>query len=154
MLITFVGMPASGKSTVGKIFAEKLAYQFLDLDALICEREQKSIPEIFAQQGEDAFRKVERDALISTLNYRNTILSTGGGAPCFFDNMDLINQAGLSIFLKTPVDILLQRIREDTKNIRPLYDTKSDEELKVFLEELLLKRELFYKKAKLWLKLD
>lgn len=152
MLIVLVGMPASGKSTLGQEIARKLNFKFIDLDHLICEREQCDIPEIFRTQGESYFRQAERNALISVLSLTDLVLATGGGAPCFFDNMDLINQSALSLFLETPIATIAERIRADRDNIRPLYAQKSHQELIDYLDELYKKRQFFYQKAHLILK--
>jgi shikimate kinase len=152
MLITLIGMPASGKSTLGKSLAKKLNYQFLDLDSLIVKLQNKPIAEIFAENGEAYFRQVEREALQMALNQPNTILATGGGAPCFFDNMDLINQKSLSIYLKTELPILAQRIQNDRRNTRPLYQAESEEDLLPKLKNTWNNRHQFYEKAKIhWL---
>ena len=149
MLIVFVGMPASGKSTVGKRVAQHLDFEFIDLDAHICDREECQIPEIFEKGGEDLFRKAEQAALKSILQRKNLVVSTGGGTPCFFDNMEQINQCGLSIYLRLPIETIATRIMADKKNIRPLYDNKSRKELLQYLTELFQKRRLFYEKSHL-----
>lgn len=151
MLIVFVGMPASGKSTVGKLMAQNLGFEFIDLDTLICDREACQIPQIFEEKGEEGFRNAEQAALKSVLHRKNLILSTGGGTPCFFDNMEQINQYGLSIYLQTPIETLVMRIMADQQNIRPLYAHKSPEELKQYLIELFQKRRGFYEKSHLYL---
>ena len=93
--IFLVGMPSSGKSTLGRRLARALGYRFADLDKLIVQDQKRTIPEIFASEGEDYFRKVEQRILRATQQNRSLVVATGGGAPCFFDNMD---------FIKRPMD--------------------------------------------------
>jgi shikimate kinase len=152
MLITLIGMPASGKSTLGKSLAKKLNYQFLDLDNLIVKLQGKTISEIFAEKGEAYFRQAEREALQVALNQVDTVIATGGGAPCFFDNIELINQKSLSIYLKTDLPILTQRIQQDRRNLRPLYQSESEADLLQKLKNTWDTRHPFYEKAKIhWL---
>ena len=132
--IYLVGMPASGKTTIGKLLAEKLSYQFVDLDNKLEEKERKSIPEIFKEIGEGYFRKLEREVLLETLNEK-TVIATGGGAPCFFDNMDFIKNNGISVFLNTPVKILADRALKSVGS-RPLLKDFDGEKL---IEELINK---------------
>jgi len=145
--IFLVGMPASGKTTLGKEIAQEKGFQFIDLDNYIEEKNQTSIKNIFETQGEESFRKLERDALEDMLKFEKVIVATGGGTPCFFDNMEFINENGQSIFLNNSLETLVDRILNDKTEHRPLYQNKSREELLDFLEKLYLKRSPFYKKA-------
>ena len=139
-------MPGSGKTTLGKQVAVELFCPFVDLDEEIESREKKSIPEIFAQQGEDYFRQVESALLHEWAGSdKSFIMATGGGAPCFHRGIDVINQSGLSIFLDTPVDQLVQRLAEKTG--RPLVKAKDTEELKDKLEQMRQVRLPFYQRA-------
>ncbi len=143
----------SGKSTVGKELATSLKMQFLDLDNYIEKRNFKTIPEIFASEGESSFRKIEQKALHEVSEFDNVIIATGGGAPCFFDNMDLIKKTGVSIYLNGSSRILAERLL-NSKIDRPLIKGKSKEELISFLAETLSKRNEWYRQADVILDFD
>lgn len=147
MNIILIGMPGSGKSTLGRALVSALNYSFYDLDERIVLREKKSIEAIFAQHGEGYFREVERTVLQEALASENVVISTGGGAPCFFDNMNLIKKNGKSIFLKVPLVTLLARLKSGADTSRPMLKGKSESELKLFLETKLAERELYYNNA-------
>lgn len=132
----------SGKSTIGKKLANKLSYAFYDLDTEIEKQEGKTISEIFEQKGEEYFRMLESEAL-KTLSNENQVVALGGGTPCFNENIDFINQNGISIYLKYNSGILFSRL-VNAKNQRPLLADKTDDELKVFIEAKLTEREIFY----------
>ncbi len=137
----------SGKTTLGKKLANKLGYQFVDLDEAIEQHEQKSIVSIFENQGEDFFRTIESkmlDEILTTTS--NVVLSVGGGTPCYFKNMELINKQATSIYLKYNVGMLYSRLIS-AKTKRPLIAKKSDEELKDFIQKTLLEREGFYNQS-------
>jgi shikimate kinase len=137
----------SGKTTLGRKLANKLDYDFIDLDELIEEQEKLGISEIFSKQGEDSFRKTENRILNETLTTKkNIVLSVGGGTPCYFNNMELINKQATSIYLKYNVGMLFSRLIS-AKTKRPLIAKKSDEELKDFIQKTLLEREEFYNKS-------
>jgi shikimate kinase len=139
----------SGKSSLGKELAHKLGLAFADLDGLIEEKEGKKISEIFETDGEKRFREIEHDCLISTLQLNNVIISTGGGTPCFFDNMEMINAKGISIYIKYNSGILVSRL-DANKDKRPLIKhCKNREELELFVKDLLEKREKYYLQSKL-----
>lgn len=148
MKIFLIGMPGSGKTTLGKQVADHLHIEFVDLDAEIEKQEQKSISEIFSQQGEDHFRIIEarllRDWAAGT---RSFVMSTGGGAPCFYKGMDIINEYGLSIFLNCPVPELVERVKRNKE--RPLLLTADENELREKLERMLAGRLACYQEAKL-----
>jgi shikimate kinase len=146
--IFLIGMPGSGKSTVGKKLAARLGYAFLDLDEVIIAREGQSIAQLFKQQGQDYFREVEATALRSEEPFNNgLVLATGGGTPCFLDNMAYMQRQGLTVYLRVPVQNLLERFTEEELSIRPLLKNKSQTELLAYLSETLAHREQFYKKA-------
>ncbi len=137
----------SGKTTLGKKLANKLGYHFVDLDEAIEQHEQKSIVSIFENQGEDFFRTIESkmlDEILTTTS--NVVLSVGGGTPCYFNNMELINKQATSIYLKYNVGMLYSRLIS-AKTKRPLIAKKSDEELKDFIQKTLLEREGFYNQS-------
>jgi shikimate kinase len=129
--IFLVGMPSSGKSTLGRKLARLLNYEFVDMDKLIVDDQGMTIPAIFSSKGEDHFREVESRILKTLLPDQSYVVATGGGVPCFFDNMDYIKANGLSIFLDIPPHILAERIENHGKDDRPLLSglTELEEEL-------------------------
>ncbi len=135
--IYLVGMPSSGKSTLGRRLARALEYGFVDLDKLIIQDQKRTIREIFASEGEDYFRKVEQRILLDTQLNHSLVVATGGGAPCFFDNMDFIKANGLSIFLNVSPSELASRILNHNKDDRPLLSgiKNLEDELTVRLAE-------------------
>ena len=141
-------MPSSGKSTLGRQLARSLGYQFIDMDELIVNQEISTIAEIFKYKGEDYFRKVESKILKGIKSNQKLLIATGGGVPCFFDNMDFIKANGTSIFLNVQPEDLLKRIQKSEGNNRPLIDKKKTNE--VLLNELEEKYEYrlkFYEQA-------
>ena len=149
MLIFLLGMMGSGKTTLGRELAEKLGYTFLDLDAVIEQKEGKTIAEIFAAEGQEWFRELEREALQSIIsNYKQAIVATGGGTPCFFNNITLMNAAGETIFLDVPTEFLAERLSQSDLTARPLLAGKTQSELISFLGKTLADRRQFYVQAK------
>jgi len=148
MRIYLVGYMGSGKSRLGRRFSEHLKTQFVDMDFYIEERNCKSIPKIFAEEGEAEFRNKERKALEELSEFTDLVIATGGGAPCFFDNMDLMNETGKTIYLNIDPAILADRLMK-SKTERPLIQGKSKEELIAFIDETLKKRNEFYSKAQI-----
>ena len=143
-----VGYMASGKSTFGKELAKDKGLPFLDLDECVESREGRSISEIFAKEGEEYFRKRERKILHEICNEADEfVLATGGGTPCFFDNMDYMNQAGTTVFLNTSPLVIVDRLKRQRAD-RPLLAMYSDDELEFFVREHLESRLSFYLKAK------
>jgi shikimate kinase len=148
MKLFLIGLPGSGKSTLAKELSKKLKYPFTDTDELICKKEGSSIEEIFINKGENNFRKIESDILKELVRTNgNAIISTGGGTPCFFDNMEIINQNGISIFLNIPIIKITKRLMDSPDQNRPLIKGKNKEQIKKFLEEKLLERLPYYSKA-------
>ena len=144
--IFFIGMPSSGKSTLGKRVADALHYRFLDTDKQIVRDEGRSIPEIFAESGEAYFREAERRVLRTIRPGDNTVVSTGGGMPCFHDNMEYINATGISVFLDVPVNILVRRLLAHATDDRPL-NNPSDPDLFNTLQQRYIHRLQFYNQA-------
>ncbi len=144
--IVLVGFMGSGKSTVGKLLAEALDMEFIDMDLYIEKQQKCSIKEIFTNKGETYFRKVESVALLEVLsNSKRNVISTGGGAPCYLDNMNLIKLNSLSVYLKVGRIRLIERLKNDTE--RPLLQNKTSKELLSFVKTTLGDREKYYSQA-------
>ncbi|MDX8341416.1 shikimate kinase [Draconibacterium sp. IB214405] len=147
MRIYLIGYMGCGKSRLGRLLSEHMGVQFVDMDDYIEERNCRTIPQIFAEDGEDGFRKIERKALEELSEFTDVIIATGGGAPCFFDNVDVMNKSGKTIFLNIDPAILADRLMK-SKTERPLIKGKSRDELVVFIDDTLKKRKEFYSKAR------
>ena len=145
--IFLIGYMGAGKTTLGKAFAGKLNIPFIDLDWYIEERFQKTVGELFTERGEGGFRELERSLLHEVAEFENVVISTGGGTPCFFDNMEFMNQAGKTVFLEVHPDILFRRLRV-AKQQRPILQGKQDDELRTFIIQALEKRAPFYTQAR------
>ena len=144
MKIYLIGMPGSGKSTLGKQLASALDLPFFDLDKEIEKREGRAIPEIFAQSGEEHFRLVESAILREFAgNVDSFVLATGGGAPCFFENMEVLNASGITVYLKVTISTLIHRLRHSKD--RPLLN--SDADLETRLTALLGSRQPVYERS-------
>ena len=150
MKIFLIGLPGSGKTTLGKQLAEKLNLPFVDLDLEIEKKEGKTVQEIFAQKKENYFREMESKILKDfCLSESDIVIATGGGAPCFFDNMMVMNQSGKTIFLDVPASEIARRLQETNLTERPLFSKLSSEQLKDKIEWLRSQRISFYKQAQL-----
>ena len=144
--IYLIGFMGAGKSHTGRRLAQLLDLPFLDLDHAIEAAAGRTITEIFTQEGEAAFRERERTALHTTAQYGSGIFATGGGLPCFFDNLEWMGQHGIRIYLQVPPAILLQRL-ERGKDQRPLLRDRSHEELLAYIHEKLGERGPYYEQA-------
>lgn len=143
-------MPGSGKSTLGKQLANKLMIPFVDLDQEIENHEQKSVNEIFAQSGEDYFRQVESKLLHQfAASPDSFVMATGGGAPIFFDGMNVINQSGISVFLNVSIDTLVKHT--SNRSTRPLLKNESEGELREKLTKIREARLKIYQQARITL---
>lgn len=141
-------MPASGKSTIGKLIAKQLGFNFIDLDKVIVENEGEEITDIFHLKGESYFREIERKHLINLMKRKEGfVLATGGGAPCFFDNMDLMNSHGITIFLNVAVDELFDKLSRKGTSKRPLLKNFSDNDLHSELKSKYSNRKKYYEKS-------
>lgn len=144
--IILIGYMGSGKTTLGKKLALELKVPFIDSDTEIEKIYDKTIPAFFAEEGENSFREKESAFIASLQNEKAFVLSTGGGMPCFHNNMEALNQLGTTIYLKNNNKTLAERLMV-SKNERPLIKGKSKEELIQFIDENIAKREPFYLKA-------
>ena len=140
------GYMGSGKSTAGKKLSAKLGYEFIDLDKFIEAEYQQTIPEIFSTKGESEFRAMEHNALKKLVEKDNIVVACGGGTPCYYNNMELMNNHGNTVYLKMSADSLVHRLM-DSKEQRPLLANKSEAELRTFVNRQLEKREDFYDQA-------
>ena len=145
--IFLIGYMGAGKTTLGKAFARAMGLAFVDLDWYIEERFHKMVGQIFAERGEEGFRELEKRMLHEAGDFEDVVISVGGGTPCFFDNMDYMNQAGETVFLDVDNKVLFRRLKV-AKQQRPLLANKTDEELVAFIQEALQKRLPHYTKAK------
>jgi shikimate kinase len=148
MKIYLIGMPGSGKTTLGQKLADKLFVQFIDLDDQIEQKEGMSVSEIFSQKGEGYFRIKEAETLAYWASRPDSfVLSTGGGAPCFYNGIDIMNASGLTVFLKVNHEELVERMLK--RSDRPLLKSDNREDLGKKLKMLAEKRMPVYGKAKI-----
>jgi shikimate kinase len=136
----------SGKSTAGRKLASLLGWSFIDLDKRIEEHTSKTIPEIFSQKGEDYFRSIEAQLLRDLMTCTNTVISTGGGTPCHGDNMDFMNEHGLTVYLKLTPAELNSRLSQSNGE-RPLIKDLEKGNLLSFIEEKLAVRKKYYDRS-------
>ena len=151
--IIIIGYMGAGKTTVGKALSKELGIPFYDLDWYIESRMHKTVAQIFAERGEEGFRQIEHNMLHEVAEFENVIVSCGGGTPCFFDNMDYMNQQGETIYLQASPEVLYGHLLMG-KSVRPLLLGKSKEELLVYIKEQLQCRDPYYLKAKHHLNVD
>lgn len=146
MRIYLIGYMGSGKTTLGRELSASLDISFLDLDKYLEKKFFKSIPQIFEQEGESGFRLKEQHCLQEVSEFEDVVIATGGGAPCFFDNMEVMNRTGYCVFLDVPPEELADRLVH-AKIERPLIKGKSPEELVSFIEGMMEKRRPYYEQA-------
>ncbi|MBK7129029.1 MAG: shikimate kinase [Crocinitomicaceae bacterium] len=154
MNIFLTGFMGSGKSTIGKKLAAHLNYQFVDMDRAIEKEENMPIPQIFKTQGETYFRNLE-SAWLSNYADNQKVISTGGGTPCFENNLQLMKAKGITIYLEVSVPVLAHRLYH-AHQARPLIENyvNSLENLRNYVAAKLAEREAFYKKCDLIFKAD
>lgn len=149
MKIFVIGYMASGKTTFGRALAEKLGTTFIDLDHYIEKNTEMAIPEIFENEGEEKFRDIERDLLHKAVEEEpDAVIACGGGTPCFFDNMQYLNDNGVTVFLETSTPVLIRRLQEQNEQ-RPLVAGKTDDEISQKVLTQLCERLPHYMEAKL-----
>jgi len=146
MKIFLTGFMGSGKTTLGRKLAARMNYEFIDLDHKLEQQVELSIAEYFTLFGEDSFRKLEAEVLRKTPYPENVIISTGGGLPCFFDNMDWMKANGKVVYIKLSPKTLADRL-ESGKEERPLLQDKHGDALVAFIQNKLAERESFYAQA-------
>lgn len=145
--IFLIGYMGSGKTTTGKILAEKLGCTFVDMDLHIEQKYHKTVSQIFEEQGQEKFRLLEQQCLHEVAQFENAVIATGGGAPCFFDNMDYMNAHGATVYLKLTPEQLCNRLESSRAGKRPLLAERKGEALRLFIAEGLALREPFYSRA-------
>jgi shikimate kinase len=147
MKIFLIGFMGCGKTHWGKLLSQKLNVPFYDLDEKIVEHEGKSIPEVFAAEGEEHFRLLEKDVLhLLSENHENFVMATGGGTPCFFNNIDYLKRQGTVVWINCSTDCLYHRLVKE-KNKRPLIANIADPELKSYIIKKYSSRKIFYQQA-------
>ncbi len=144
--IILVGYMGAGKTTVGRGLARSLALPFYDLDRYVEGRYHRTIPDIFEENGEEGFRRMERNVLHEVAEFEDVVISCGGGTPCFFDNMEYMNRQARTVFLKASPDVLSAHLKMG-KTRRPLLEGKTEEEMRRFVRDSLAVREPFYRRA-------
>ena len=144
--IILIGYMGSGKTTVGKALSKETGMMFYDLDWYIESRMRKTVSQIFAEKGEEGFRKIEYNMLHEVAEFEDVIISCGGGTPCFFDNMDYLNQQGDVVYLKATPETLYKHLLM-AKIERPLLKDKTPKELIDYITEHLKERAPYYEKA-------
>ena len=154
MIISLLGYMGSGKTHISKKLSEKIDYKFIDLDAEIMQKNQKSISELFKDRGEIFFRKQEKEILEQILDSKeNIVLSLGGGTPAYYNNMELINIKSKSIFLRANISTLTTRLLAE-KDSRPLLAKIPEEELPEFIAKHLFERNHFYNQSQIIINTD
>jgi len=148
MRIFMVGFMGSGKTHIGRKLAEILGYRFVDMDERIEAIEKCTVAKLFTDYGELYFRKLEHSHLLEIIGDDHIVVSTGGGAPCFFGNMDIMNSHGITVYLDTPIELLFGRLKHQLSK-RPLLANKSEPEVKQFIADKISERLPYYSKAKI-----
>jgi shikimate kinase len=147
--VFLIGFMGSGKTHWGKIWAEKNGLNFYDLDEIVEAKAGKPIAAIFEKEGEEHFRKMETEALQTFTKKDNCIIACGGGAACFNDNMQWMNENGTTVYLLATPQYILSRVKAEEKAKRPLINKLNEAELLFFIEQKLKEREPFYTQAKI-----
>jgi shikimate kinase len=147
-ILYIIGFMGSGKTTAGKKLASSLGWSFVDLDKKIEEHTRMKITEIFSKFGEEHFRNIEAKLLKSVTPDSNIVLATGGGVPCYKDNMEFMLRSGLTIYLKMTPSQLASRLTA-SNDVRPLIKNLEGDELLLFIEKKLSEREKWYEKSHL-----
>jgi shikimate kinase len=147
MKIFLIGFMGSGKSHWGRLLSQKLGMPFFDLDEQVAEHAGKSIPEIFEEDGEEQFRMQEKDILhLITESHDSFVMACGGGSPCFFNNIEYMNQSGTTVWINTPLQTLYERLSAQ-KTKRPLIRDLSDQQLHGFITRKFAGRKIYYDQA-------
>lgn len=144
--IFLIGFMAAGKTTLGKALARDLDLQFIDLDHYIESRYRSTVSQLFAERGEEGFRTIERNMLHEVAEFEDVIIATGGGTPCFYDNMDYMNAQGTTVHLAASIDVIHTRLTI-ARVQRPLVAGKTADELRDYIAHMLELRAPYYTRA-------
>jgi len=149
MKIYLIGFMGSGKTHWGRLLSQKLSIPFFDMDEQVVSHEGKSIVEIFAENGEEHFRLLEKDILhIITESHESFVMACGGGSPCYFKNIDYMNNSGTTVWINTPTEVLFQRLIKE-KDHRPLIKDFTDEQLRAYINRKFADRKIYYDQAEI-----
>ena len=147
MKIFLIGFMGSGKTYWGHLLSKKLGIPFFDLDEQVVSHEGIPINQIFAEKGEEYFRLLEKGALhIVSESHDSFVMACGGGTPCYFNNIEYMNQSGTTVWINTPAETIFQRLMSE-KETRPLIKSLSDEQLKNFIHKKFTDRKIYYEQA-------
>ncbi len=146
MRIFLIGFMGSGKTTTGRKLARKAGLNFIDMDEEIENKYNQKVGRIFLEKGEAVFRQYERDLLKEIIALDNMVVSTGGGVPCYYDNMEFMNENGITVYLRLDPPSLVKRL-EEAKTDRPLIKNKNHDELIEYVANNLAEREKYYMHA-------
>jgi shikimate kinase len=149
MLIFLIGFMGCGKSYIGRKIAPNLGYEYIDMDKFIETQQAMSIKQIFDEKGESYFRNLEHEFLLNIDSSQNLVISTGGGVPCFFNNIQIMNEKGLTIYLNRNKELVLSRLKKGIDK-RPLLQNLNEEELSQFYDQKLADRKQYYEQAKIF----
>lgn len=144
--IYIIGFMGTGKSYWGQVWAKKYQLPFIDLDAMVEEKENAKVLDLFEHKGEEYFREVEAACLRSTSSSANSIIACGGGTPCSHNNMQWMNENGLTVLLEATPSEIFENIKKETRS-RPLLKDKNEGEIIFFIEKLMAERKDFYDQA-------
>jgi len=151
MRIFLIGFMGSGKTHWGRQLSQKMSLPFFDLDEQVVNAEDKNINEIFEQFGEEYFRQKEKEVLhIITESHSSFVMACGGGTPCYFNNIEYMNQSGTTVWLNTPVSLLYDRLIKERDN-RPLLRGLSDQQLRAFINKKFSDRKIYYEQANIFI---
>ena len=151
--IYIVGYMGAGKTTAARRLAQRLGWEVADTDELFEEKYKISVCDFFNKYDEALYRKLESEVLKSTESFENIVISTGGGTACYFDNMDWMNQHGLTVFLRISQKAVVDRLVH-AKRKRPLAEGKTEEELAAFVEQHYIGRLPFYEQSRITVKAE
>lgn len=151
--IILLGYMGAGKTSVGKVMARKLGLNFYDLDFFIEERFRRKVADIFAERGEEGFRKIEYNMLHELAEFEDVVIAVGGGTPCFFDNMDYMNSKGITVFMNASPEIIVRHLKI-SHTVRPLLQQKQGQELIDHISHHLEQRLPYYEKAQYTINVD
>ena len=147
MKIFLIGFMGTGKTHWGRQLSEKLGLPFFDLDEQVVSHTGKSIPEIFQTDGEERFREMEKEILhLITVSHDSFVMACGGGTPCYFNNIDFMNDEGVTVWINTHHDILVQRLMKE-KDQRPLISNLDENQLQHFISRKMADRRIYYEQA-------